>query len=235
VRRLGAIAAIAGGLAVAAVGSDAGSQTGGLPISPPPQAQVHSRAIGKPWHGRLVGGVMLPSEGADFFTWDPVLKRSPNREWRRFGTDYLIRTLLRTLHRYRSEHPGAPRVGVGDLSRPRGGDFGEQFGGLGHASHQNGLDVDLYYPRLDRRERRPYRVRLIDRALAQSLVDAFVDARAQLIFVGPHTGLTGPRRRIQRLAHHDDHVHVRIKRRRLLWRDARPHSRAGAARPNEAL
>ena len=38
---------------------------------------------------------------------------------------------------------------IGDLSRPRGGDFGRRFGPIGHASHQNGLDADVYFPRKD--------------------------------------------------------------------------------------
>jgi murein endopeptidase len=42
-------------------------------------------------------------------------------------------------------HPGAPRLGVGDLSRPRGGRFGPEYGGDGHRSHQNRLDVDVYH------------------------------------------------------------------------------------------
>ncbi len=45
-------------------------------------------------------------------------------------------------------------MGIGDLSRPNGGVFDERFGGRGHASHQNGLDVDVYYPRRDGQELR---------------------------------------------------------------------------------
>jgi murein endopeptidase len=166
-------------------------------------------AVGKPWAGRLVRGVQLPAEGSDFFTWDPVRRRTPNRGGRRWGTDRLVRTVLRVVHRYRSENPGAPRVGIGDLSRPRGGDFAPL-----HASHQNGLDVDVYYPRLDRLQQKPWRARQVDRFLAQRLVDLFVEARAGAVFVGPSTGLTGPRRVVQPLRYHDDHMHVRIRPRR---------------------
>ena len=188
--------------------------------APPPTAayeQVRwrrSRAVGLPWRGRLVRGVRLPVEGRDFFTWDPVRERVRNRGWRRWGHDRLVGTVLGVLATYRAENQGAPRVGIGDLSRPRGGDFGARFGGLGHASHQNGLDVDLYYPRIDPLERRPFRVRQIDRLLAQELVDAFLAVGAQRIFVGPRTGLVGPRRIVQRLSHHDDHLHVRLRPRR---------------------
>jgi hypothetical protein len=30
------------------------------------------------------------------------------------------------------------------------------------------------------------------------------------VFVGPRTGLGGPRRIVKELVHHDDHVHVRF-------------------------
>jgi len=101
-------------------------------------------------------------------------------------------------------------VGIGDLSRPQGGHFGARYGGLGHASHQNGLDIDIYYPRRDRRERPPSAVRQIHRALAQDLVDRFIDAGVPLVFVGPNTDLKGPRGRVLALVHHDNHLHVRI-------------------------
>ena len=173
-----------------------------------------SRAVGMPWRGRLVRGVRLPKGGLDWFTWDPVRERAPNRWWRRYGHDRLVGTLLAVLSQHRAANPGAPRVGIGDLSRPRGGDVGARFGGLGHASHQNGLDADVYYPRLDRRELSPFRARRIDRTLAQDLVDRLLAAGAQRIFVGPRTGLVGPRRVVERLAHHDDHLHVRLRPRR---------------------
>jgi murein endopeptidase len=169
-----------------------------------------SKAVGTPWAGRLVNGVRLPSEGRLFFTWDPVKNRSPNRAHRRYGTDRLLRVVLGVLRAYSAAHADAPRVGIGDISRPRGGNFGERFGGLGHSSHQNGRDVDIYYPRRDGRERAPRTPSQIDRALAQDLVDRFVRAGAQYVFVGPNTRLKGPHGVVQPLVHHDDHMHVRI-------------------------
>jgi murein endopeptidase len=169
-----------------------------------------SVAIGLHWRGRLVRGVELPAEGPTFFTWDPILRRAPNRAWRRWGTDGLVRTVLRVLDAYAAAHPGAPRVGVGDLSRPHGGDFGPRYGRPGHVSHQNGLDVDVYYPRLDGRERAPIRPAQIDRALAQDLVDRFVAAGAIRVFVGPNMHLRGRPEVVQALPHHDNHLHVRL-------------------------
>jgi Penicillin-insensitive murein endopeptidase/Succinylglutamate desuccinylase / Aspartoacylase family len=170
-----------------------------------------SRSLGVPWAGQLVGGVQLEPEGEHFFTWDHVRKRSPNRGWRRYGNQRLVRTLLAVLSEYAAAHPKAPRVGVADLSRPRGGDFGARFGGIGHASHQNGLDVDVHYPRRDRREHPPRVPRQIDRRLAQDLVDRFVAAGAAKVFIGPATGLKGPPAVVEVLpAYHDNHMHVRL-------------------------
>jgi murein endopeptidase len=121
-----------------------------------------------------------------------------------------VRLTLRVIDEYAVEHPGAPRVGIGDLSRPHGGEFGPQFGGPGHVSHQNGLDVDVYYPRRDRRERPPLEAGQADLRLAQDLVDRFVAAGAQVVFVGPSTGLVGPTGVVRVLAHHDNHLHVRL-------------------------
>jgi murein endopeptidase len=177
----------------------------------PPSAQAEvdwrrSRALGPPTAGRLVRGVRLPREGADFFSWDPVLHRVPNRAARRWGTDRLVRLLLRVAREYAAAHPNAPRLGIGDLSLRRGGPFGPV-----HMTHQKGLDADVYYPRRDRKERPPLRVSQIDRRLAQELVDRFVAAGASLVYVGPNTGFTGPRDVVEVLWNHDNHLHVRIR------------------------
>ena len=224
---LAAVAALAFGVAGLELdrGAEAtlarpGHDSGARPAEVAPQSSLcpaqwpirgrPSRAIGLPFDGRLVRGVRLPCAGADFFTWDPILRRSPNRWWRRYGTRLLVRKLLRIARGFRDSHSSAPRLTIGDLSRPRGGDFGIRFGPPGHASHQNGLDVDIYYPRLDRAELPPTSVDQIDLRLAQQLVDRFVSAGAEYVFVGPNTGLRGPPRIVQALAHHDDHLHVRF-------------------------
>jgi murein endopeptidase len=172
-----------------------------------------SVSLGTPQRGALVRGVELPPEGTNFFTWDFPLKQSPNRPWRRWAAGRTIAILLAVIAEYRAAHPEAPRVGIADLSRPHGGDFGKRFGGLGHASHQNGTDVDVLYPRRDLQELSPSNVGQIDRALAQDLVDRFVAAGAEFVFVGPHTKLTGPKKVVQKLVFHDDHMHVRFFRR----------------------
>jgi murein endopeptidase len=178
--------------------------------APPRIAWHDSIALGSPAAGRLERGVRLPAAGGAFFTWDPVKRRSPNRPWRRWGTDRLVRVVLKVARDYLAAHPRAPRLAVGDLSRRHGGDFGPRFGYIGHASHQNGLDVDVYYPRADGRERAPRDASQIDRHLSQELVDRFLEAGAVRIFVGPNTRLTGPAGVVVPLTNHDNHLHVRI-------------------------
>ena len=193
---MGIAASIALGLAVAA---------SGLQVE-----WRESTAVGSHGAGRLERGVRLPSQGSAFFTWDPVLRQSPNRGWRRWGTDRLVRVLLRVARAHHRAHPRAPRMAVGDLSRPHGGNFGPQFGYIGHATHQNGLDADVYYPRADGTERAPRYASEIDPRLSQELVDRFLAAGAEVIYVGPNTGLRGPPGRVVPLVNHDNHLHVRL-------------------------
>jgi murein endopeptidase len=194
-----------------AMPADGPAQVVAAPAVDPPIAWRHSRAVGTPFAGRLVDGVQLPAEGRDFWTYDWGTRLSPNRPWRRWGTDRLVRTLLDVIGEYRAANPAAPRVGIADLSRPHGGGFGKNFGGLGHSSHQNGLDADVLYPRIDGLERRAYSPALVDDVLSQDLVDRFVGAGAVYVFTGWSLPLHGPRKVVVRLSHHDDHMHVRVR------------------------
>lgn len=180
------------------------------PVEPRPLIEWHdSTAVGTVGAGSLKNGVQLPAAGPSWFTWDPVLKRSPDRGWRRWGTDDVVRATIGVLRGYHRRHPNAPPVGVGDLSLPRGGYFGPEVGGgIGHATHQNGLDVDVYYPRLDRRLRPPTRVDQVDVARAQELVDMFVAAGATTVYVGPNLPLAGPPAIVTPLVNHDNHLHA---------------------------
>jgi murein endopeptidase len=183
-----------------------------LGLLPPAPAlpEQPSRAIGKPYAGRLVGGVPFPAEGEAFFTWDWGLRQVPNRGWRRWATSKTVATTLTVLAEYRDAHPEAPRVGVADLSRPHGGIFDRRYGGDGHASHQNGLDVDILYPRNDRVEKAALRPAQVDRALAQDLVDRFTATGAQFVFVGRQVGLRGRKKVVVPIGNHEDHIHVRF-------------------------
>lgn len=94
------------------------------PTAGPPQA------VGSPAAGCLAGGVALPLEGPGY----QVVRASRERY---FGHPRLIR-YIRDLGR-QIVGSTLDTVYVGDLSQPRGGPMS-----YGHASHQNGLDVDIW-------------------------------------------------------------------------------------------
>ena len=60
--------------------------------------------------------------------------------------------------------------------------------------------------------RAAWRPEQFDRALAQDLVDRFVAAGAEYVFVGLRARLRGPRRVVEAIPAHDDHMHIRIPR-----------------------
>ena len=159
---------------------------------------------GLPYSGSLSGGTQLPIEGPDLVTWNPIEDSAPNRPRRLYGHESTIRRTLSVIAAYRSANPGAPRVVVGDLSLRGGGPMDA------HRSHQNGLDVDVYYPRLDRALRAPRTTGQIDRRLVQDLVDRFVAAGAQMIFVGHSAGVHGPGDVVIPYPNHENHMHVRF-------------------------
>ena len=80
--------------------------------------------------GCFSGGEALPMDGA---TWQ-VMRPSRNRMW---GTPHLIAFLERLAARAPSA--GWPGLLVGDMGQPRGGPML-----TGHASHQIGLDADVW-------------------------------------------------------------------------------------------
>jgi penicillin-insensitive murein endopeptidase len=171
----------------------------------PQIAWHHATSTGLPWAGSLADGTQLPLEGPDWVTWNPVTDSLPNAPRRLYGTERAIRAIVSVAAAYRAAHPDAPRLVVGDISREGGGPMTDE-----HVSHQNGLDVDIYFPRLDHELRAPVAPEQIDRRLAQDLVDRFVAVGAQMIFVGYRTGLRGPSGVVTPYAGHDYHMHVRF-------------------------
>lgn len=181
----------------------------GVPVVAKPDDFANVRwhsawSAGLPYAGHLVGGTQLPVTGPDWVTWDPVTDSVPNLPSRLYGNPHTIRTVISVIAAYRAAHPNAARVVVGDISRRGGGPLDE------HVSHQNGLDVDVYYPRRDHLLRAPIAVGQIDHRLAQDLLDRFVRAGAQMIFVGFSTGLHGPGGVVIPYPNHDNHMHVRF-------------------------
>ncbi|WP_414473162.1 penicillin-insensitive murein endopeptidase [Microvirga sp. M2] len=102
-------------------------------------ASLQSESIGSYARGCMAGAAMLPVDGA---TWQ-VMRLSRNRNW---GHPRLV-ALLQRLSAHVPDVNGWPGLLVGDMSQPRGGPMI-----TGHASHQIGLDADVWLtPMPDRR------------------------------------------------------------------------------------
>jgi hypothetical protein len=175
-------------------------------VATSPKIHWHRATSHGLWYsGSLSAGTQLPVEGRDWVTWNPVHDHVPNAPHRLYGHERTIRTIVSVLAAYRAANPEAPRAVVGDLSFRGGGPMEL------HRSHQNGLDVDVYYPRRDGRLLAPRGRGQIDRALAQDLLDRFVAAGARMVFVGYSTGLQGPAKVVVPYPNHGDHMHVRFR------------------------
>jgi len=176
----------------------------------------NATSVGVPWGGSLIDGTQLPLEGPSWMTWNPVTNSDPNEPGRLFGNERTIRAIVSVLGAYRAANPRAPRVLVGDISWRDGGRM------EAHVSHQNGLDVDIYYPRLDGALREPRSPEAIDRRLAQDLLDRFLAAGAGIVFVGYRTGLRGPQRAVVPYPQHENHMHIRFPPAGETDRELRP-------------
>ena len=179
------------------------------PAPPPPlpiEARVQWResiAHGTANTGWLERGVILPEEGPGFYTYYPYTQRRGNREERRYGTAKLVREIIDLGKWWTATYPGAPRLGVGDLSFKGGGPFDL------HASHENGLDVDIRMPRADGTEGQ-VGPGSYDRARTQAMVNHLVGRGAEFIFYGPNIKVTGPAGIVMIWPNHDDHLHIRF-------------------------
>jgi hypothetical protein len=164
----------------------------------------NATSVGQWWSGSLIAGTQLPTEGPDWVTWNPVTDSVPNAPRRLYGNERTIRTVISVVQDYRTANAHAPRVVVGDISFEGGGPMDA------HRSHQTGLDVDIYYPRLDGSLRAPGSPAAVDRRLAQDLLDRFIAAGARMVFIGYHTGLRGRAEIVIPYPNHENHMHVRL-------------------------
>jgi penicillin-insensitive murein endopeptidase len=89
------------------------------------------RVIGGVAHGCLAGAVRLPDDGPGY----EVIRLSRHRD---FGHPTLV-AFIERLGR-RAQAAGLPSFYVGDMAQPRGGPLP-----YGHASHQTGIDVDIWF------------------------------------------------------------------------------------------
>lgn len=108
-------------------------------------APLRPQAHGFYSRGCLAGGERLATDGP---AWQ-AMRLSRNRNW---GHPRLVK-LVRRLAKEARKYDGWPGLLVGDIAQPRGGPML-----TGHASHQLGLDADIWFTqmpnrRLSRRER----------------------------------------------------------------------------------
>ncbi len=117
------------------------AQKGPPPQSPPARdlfklvkeaANYPPEAVGSYSRGCLAGGQPLPTDGPGW----QIMRLSRNRNW---GHPVLI-AFLEHFAKDVTEKDGWPGLLIGDLAMPRGGPMPSD-----HASHQTGLDVDIWY------------------------------------------------------------------------------------------
>jgi penicillin-insensitive murein endopeptidase len=184
-----------------------------------------AQAIGFYAKGCLAGGEALPINGD---TWQ-VMRLSRNRNW----AHPEIVALLKRLSLKARQQAGWPGILVGDMSQPRGGPML-----TGHASHQVGLDADIWLTpmpnrQLSRNEREemsavmmvrqdrldidphawtPSHLPVI-RAAAQepSVERIFVNAAIKKALCREAKGDRGWLAKVRPMYGHDYHFHIRIK------------------------
>ncbi|MBA3518044.1 MAG: penicillin-insensitive murein endopeptidase [Rhizobiales bacterium] len=187
-------------------------------------ADLPAEPIGFYSQGCMAGAVQLPPDGPHW----QAMRLSRNRHW---GLPTLV-DYLEKLAREAAAEDGWPGLLVGDMSQPRGGPML-----TGHASHQTGLDVDLWLMpmpdrRLSAREREETGAPAIVEpgpnevfpaswtdAHARLIRRASLDPRAERIFVAP--GIKKKLcetagddrdwlRKVRPYYGHHDHLHVRL-------------------------
>jgi penicillin-insensitive murein DD-endopeptidase len=188
-------------------------------------AAMPTHVVGFYAKGCIAGAEALPINGENW----QVMRLSRNRYW---GHPNLI-ALLKRLADKAHKDAGWPGILVGDMSQPRGGPML-----TGHASHQVGLDADIWLTpmpdrRLSREEREdtsavmmvradrldvdpsvwtPNHLAVI-RAAAQepSVQRIFVNAAIKKALCREAKGDRGWLHKVRPMYGHDYHFHIRIK------------------------
>jgi penicillin-insensitive murein DD-endopeptidase len=136
-------------------------------------AAMHARSIGTYAKGCLAGAVSLPLTGD---AWQ-VMRPSRNRNW---GHPDLI-NLVEKLAREAKAQDGWNGLLVGDIAQPRGGPML-----TGHASHQIGLDADVWLKQMPDRvlttsERENLEPQIVTMGRTKINPDIWTEADARLI------------------------------------------------------
>ena len=138
-----------------------------------PTLNMKARAIGSYAKGCMAGGVAIPVDGP---AWQ-VMRLSRNRNW---GHPDLVK-LVERLALEAKKFDGWNGLLVGDLAQPRGGPMLS-----GHASHQVGLDADVWLTpmpdrKLTRREREDISATLVVKDRKTMNHKVWTEAHARLL------------------------------------------------------
>ncbi|MFM8746753.1 MAG: penicillin-insensitive murein endopeptidase [Aestuariivirga sp.] len=138
-----------------------------------PTRSLRARSIGSYARGCMAGGVALPVDGP---AWQ-VIRLSRNRYW---GQPQLVE-LIEKLALESKQQDGWNGLLVGDISQPRGGPMPS-----GHASHQVGLDVDIWLRpmpdrKLSKQELENVKPTLVVKDRKRIDPDVWTEAHARLI------------------------------------------------------
>ena len=188
-------------------------------------AAMPTRVVGFYAKGCIAGAEALPIDGE---TWQ-VMRLSRNRYWAHPAMVALLERLAAKAHK----DAGWPGILVGDMSQPRGGPM---F--TGHASHQVGLDADIWLTpmpkrQLSRNEREemsavmmvrsdrldidpnvwtPNHLAVIrDAAQEPSVQRIFVNAAIKKALCREAKGDRGWLSKVRPMYGHDYHFHIRIR------------------------
>lgn len=190
-------------------------------VSGPSSGPAH--VIGGTTLGCIAGAVALPPEGPGW----QVVRLSRNRYW---GHPDLIAFVRDFAGRARTA--GFGDLWIGDLAQPRGGPMP-----YGHASHQSGLDVDIWFdlarkPVMSREQRETISVASLVRPDETDVDPArFTPAHARMIRMAAETpgvdrvlvnhaikralcrlhGGESWLRRVRPWRGHDQHMHIRLR------------------------
>lgn len=102
----------------------------------------YAEPIGSYDQGQLIDGECMPEEGEGYMQ----LYRDVNHIW---ATNQVITMITKTAAEMQAKYPNRDRLQVEELSAKNGGDI------EGHSSHENGLDADIQYFKLDGVEHDP--------------------------------------------------------------------------------
>jgi penicillin-insensitive murein DD-endopeptidase len=207
---------IAGLTSITAQGRETGTQNPGL-----------EQALGFYSRGSLIHANRMEDVGPGF------LKLYLPRN-RAFASSDLVKILKDAAAQLSSEYPSGERLQIGDISAENGGWIS------GHGSHQNGLDADLAYLRVNRHEQSPeatsgFQENFVQRGQVTANFDVARNFRIMQLLVnsrrinrifvgatiknrlcsyaqtsGQYEANIETLRRLRPLDHHDDHFHVRI-------------------------